>query len=382
MEATSTDSPSDSGFILNSSQEREVQKWVSREHNGGTVVRKELVYWFIQRLGQRDGLKSTLAPSIVDAFLGRHPDLAERLVVPPQPVPESQVPAPPKPPGKRLTAPERMKEMFRQDREKALFGDSPPPRRQPAPYPEGEIIYHRGTDYVVRHGDALTKYTTYTHGFGANPHPNEAMVMRFIKENTTIPVPEVISSDFDRVTMEYVEGQTLRQAWPVLTTEERTNILIELRGYIAQLRALEKRDDVSIGRLDGSGVELPSIIPRAGGPFTTTAEFHHWLVRPPKRLDQQSMYWDQITRQLAGDYPIVFTHGDIAARNILVRDGRIAAIIDWEYAGWFPKYWEYVFTLRGLDNLDWVTLGSEVPSLFDQHYDIEYILIKFILDIS
>ncbi|POR32750.1 Putative phosphotransferase enzyme family protein [Tolypocladium paradoxum] len=76
------------------------------------------------------------------------------------------------------------------------------------------------------------------------------------------------------------------------------------------------------------------------------------------------MYWHQITTQLGTEYPIVFTHGDIAARNIMVRDGRIVALLDWEFAGWYPEYWEYVFALRGMDNIDWETLGRYIPSLF------------------
>jgi hypothetical protein len=36
---------------------------------------------------------------------------------------------------------------------------------------------------------------------GSNDHLSEAMALRFIKANTTIPVPEVISSDWDRMTM-------------------------------------------------------------------------------------------------------------------------------------------------------------------------------------
>jgi thiamine kinase-like enzyme len=43
---------------------------------------------------------------------------------------------------------------------------------------------------------------------------------------------------------------------------------------------------------------------------------------------------------------VVFTHCDLALQNILVRadgDGQlsIAAILDWEHAGWMPEYWEY-----------------------------------------
>jgi RIO-like serine/threonine protein kinase len=35
---------------------------------------------------------------------------------------------------------------------------------------------------------------------------------------------------------------------------------------------------------------------------------------------------------------IVFTHADLNMRNILVKDGRISGIVDWENAGWFPEY--------------------------------------------
>lgn len=279
----------------------------------------------------------------------------------------------------RLGALSRLQERMLQDRTQALFGDSPPPRRYPAPYPEGEIIYHCNDRYVVRHGDTITKYTTFPDGMGANDHPNEALALHFIKTHTTIPVPEVISSDWDRITMKYIEGQTLQQAWPVLTPDQRSNILAQLSDYIAQMRALR---GIYLGRLDGQGVVVPSIITRSGGPFSTLTEFHDWLVKPPKRLQSQSMYWHQITTQLGADYPIVFTHGDIASRNIIISEGRIVALLDWEYAGWYPEYWEYVFTLRGMDNIDWETLGQQLPSLFAQRYDVEYILVQFILGLS
>ncbi|ENH72131.1 hypothetical protein FOC1_g10006503 [Fusarium oxysporum f. sp. cubense race 1] len=121
---------------------------------------------------------------------------------------------------------------------------------------------------------------------------------------------------------------------------------------------------------------------RSDGPFTSLESFQEWLVRPPKRIEEQSLHWAQMTKQLGADYPIVFTHGDISSRNIMIRDGRIVAILGWEWAGWYPVYWDYVFALRGLDNVDWKTLGSHVPTLFDERYDLEYILVCFIVSLS
>jgi aminoglycoside phosphotransferase len=44
----------------------------------------------------------------------------------------------------------------------------------------------------------------------------------------------------------------------------------------------------------------------------------------------------------AHKHGIVFTHGDLRPRNIIVKNGRITAIVDWEMAGWYPDYWEFV----------------------------------------
>jgi hypothetical protein len=41
---------------------------------------------------------------------------------------------------------------------------SQPPKRQPAPYPQGEIIHRCNNRHVVRHGDAITEYTTCPNG--------------------------------------------------------------------------------------------------------------------------------------------------------------------------------------------------------------------------
>lgn len=229
---------------LSAEQERQVIDWITKERSGGTVVRKELIHWFAERLIRRDGAKDALDPGFAEGFLDRHPDLAETLVAAQQPNHQR----PDEGTTSRMGAFDRLKERMREDRRQALFGDSPPPPRQPAPYPEGDIIYKSFNRRVVRHGDTVTKYTTSGDGMGANDHPNEALALRFVKEHTTIPVPEVISSDWDRITMEYVEGQTLQQAWPVLTPEQRSDIKAQLSDYIAQMRALSGDH---LGRLDG-----------------------------------------------------------------------------------------------------------------------------------
>ena len=51
-------------------------------------------------------------------------------------------------------------------------------------------------------------------------------------------------------------------------------------------------------------------------------------------------------------YQLRFTHEDLGMHNILVEGGKITAIIDWEYAGWYPEYWDllscFVQPLKGV----------------------------------
>lgn len=48
----------------------------------------------------------------------------------------------------------------------------------------------------------------------------------------------------------------------------------------------------------------------------------------------------------SGDKEFVLTHGDLSPRNIMVQDGIVTGIIDWERSGFFPRYAEYAFAMR------------------------------------
>lgn len=73
-----------------------------------------------------------------------------------------------------------------------------------------------------------------------------------------------------------------------------------------------------------------------------------------------------------------FTHGDMGPHNILVENGRISAVLDWELAGWYPEYWEYVKMIQYLPFECW-DFRSYARRLWDVgekevFYDIEYMI--------
>ncbi|KAI1841185.1 hypothetical protein JX265_000524 [Neoarthrinium moseri] len=39
--------------------------------------------------------------------------------------------------------------------------------------------------------------------------------------------------------------------------------------------------------------------------------------------------------------PYTLTHGDLTSVNIMVKDGNLSGFIDFEYSGYYPRWWEY-----------------------------------------
>jgi len=59
------------------------------------------------------------------------------------------------------------------------------------------------------------------------------------------------------------------------------------------------------------------------------------------------------------------------ARNIIVQGDHVQALLDWEFAGWYPEYWEYVkFFNQPTDCIDW---KDHAEFIFDVQYPRELV---------
>ncbi|KAI9062168.1 hypothetical protein FKP32DRAFT_1677502 [Trametes sanguinea] len=79
-------------------------------------------------------------------------------------------------------------------------------------------------------------------------------------------------------------------------------------------------------------------------PFHTVSEFHdYWLKRLDKTKSDAETHED-LQLLLSGSAchasTPVLCYGDLAPRNILVKDDRIVGIVDWETFSWYPAFWE------------------------------------------
>ncbi|RSL83770.1 hypothetical protein CEP51_004304 [Fusarium floridanum] len=186
-------------------------------------------------------------------------------------------------------------------------------------------------------------------------HLTEAATMSFVATNTSIPIPGIHCSFVHKnrafIVMERIRGNSLAEAWKTLSDADRKNIFVQLQHIFQELRALPPPPGTGVESCRGGSLR-DSRIPRSRprfGPFKTIQDFHLWLrgyLKPeehPEREDDQD--WKGIKEMAAkqdGPWPSpVFTHGDLNPFNILVRGDRVVGIIDWEFAGWYPCYWEY-----------------------------------------
>ena len=139
---------------------------------------------------------------------------------------------------------------------------------------------------------------------------NEAAAMQFVSEHTKIPVPVLhcAFADDDAVylVMEYVAGVGMDS----LTEDEKHVVKQELAEHLESLHSLRSS---TLGGISG-------------------------LIIPPYRVMSKT-FRDDWDLQPSETEEYVFFHNDLSQPNVIVdpKSLRINAIIDWEYAGFFPK---------------------------------------------
>ena len=199
--------------------------------------------------------------------------------------------------------------------------------------------------------------------------------MRFIAANTNIPIPRLYednSASERSITMEYIQGERLDKIWSTLLEEQKLALADELNGILSELRGLKGQYIGSLSQgqaIDGRKFDF------VGGPFDTEGAFNQFLLSDTFRSTPTILH-DIALRSLRTDHEIVFTHSDFAPRNMIIKDGKIAGILDWEYSGWYPEYWEFVKTFNAADHrVNWY---DYVGLIFPTCYETEYINDRFL----
>ena len=204
---------------------------------------------------------------------------------------------------------------------------------------------------------------------------SEVEAMDLVLIHTKLPIPEIVAANFNdpdsgKIWMTFIEGKRLDSVWETLDSNTKERLCKDIWTYISILRSEVPRPK------DDKGCNYP-LQCLADGSATKDAllvddEPPQYKTRPRPILNdddlRQRIYVryranggdryaatlpDMLPRSSPGQY--VFTHGDIAPRNILVNDCLdISAVLDWENSGWYPYYWEHANIMRPAgENNDW-----------------------------
>lgn len=149
----------------------------------------------------------------------------------------------------------------------------------------------------------------------------DAAILRLLRKETNIPIPPAECTFEDDgafyLQREYVQGVSMAD----LTQEQKEVVMVELQQHIATLKALRS--------------DMPGVPGEA-------------LLCPPQRISSGRWKDNSCWRPKEGKGEYVFCHNDISQHNVIVDSEtlQIKAIIDWEFGGFWPAWFERSFWRR------------------------------------
>lgn len=181
-----------------------------------------------------------------------------------------------------------------------------------------------------------------------------------------IPVPAIHDTHTTpdgqvQIRMGYVQGQSLDTLWPEMSVDQKTDIARQLRVIVDKMRSVAPPGNL-ISACDGSEIRDTRVhFTYHSPPCQDEKAFNEFLLSGLYE-DTPSLVREALSRRLRTDHRIVFTHCDLTPRNILVQDGKIQGLVDWEDSGWYPEYWEYVKFFQRTADKDWKQYAEEIFS--------------------
>lgn len=124
---------------------------------------------------------------------------------------------------------------------------------------------------------------------------------------------------------------------------ERHLLADDLAAAMSAYRNIPNKSKFFIASTSAGRLRDPRASSNGCGPYQSEAEFNKQIARG-------------CTEDLACAFPeahcrehlIVFTHADLHPSNILVDAGKLSGIVDWQFAGFYPAYWEYTKAMRSV----------------------------------
>lgn len=182
--------------------------------------------------------------------------------------------------------------------------------------------------------------------------PPEYAAMEFVRANTRIPVPQPRYPHLKRwVAMDYVDGTMLLECWSSLSWWTQLRVACTLRGYIRQLRRLSSQRPGP--HLDGLIEGNVLFDEQKCGPFSSSTHLRVWCeyiahsswvnaMKYRRDAGLTGEHCDDPYPVMGGEWPLVYTHGDLNLGNIMLSKDGTLWVVDWASAGFYPPWLETI----------------------------------------
>ena len=154
------------------------------------------------------------------------------------------------------------------------------------------------------------------------------------------------------IIMTRMPGSELGQVYKTLKLEEQDTVMSELKLYMDVMRSWPNPwGRTRICSVSGTAIRSLRVWKHTMGPFENEQQLNRYLT--DGTFNEGNMSTSKFEESVSTvneilkiPHRIVFTHGDLMHHNILVHNGHLSAILDWEAAGWLPEYWEFTSAAR------------------------------------
>lgn len=211
-----------------------------------------------------------------------------------------------------------------------------------APFARQKGVFKCSAEIVVKAIRNMEHYTEYT-------------TLQYLDlHRSNFPAPKPLGllrmSGISLIFMSHMRSVPLGEVWHTLDSYQKTSLSNQLNTILADLRTLPFIEGTPLGGVAGEGCrDLRRHVRTSETPITSLEGFETFLF---SSSHPGGDVFVKFLRQMSPSFTsrsgprIVFTHGDLRPDNIMVELANnkymVSGILDWEYSGFYPDYYESV----------------------------------------
>lgn len=178
------------------------------------------------------------------------------------------------------------------------------------------------------------------------PPSNEVEALRLVEQYTLIPSPLFVDeyqAETPVLIMTALPGKSLVQVYHRLSHPQRAQLSKDLKNVLLQLRHVPNRTLHAFANAHGGPLNETPLRLETYGPFELISDFNASLAYRCKRNETK----EKISKVHARQYRSFFTHANLHPRNIIIENGCLSGIVNWDSAGFYPEYWGFTNIMYG-----------------------------------